>query len=60
MVECVDNERNCRGGGAAGWGVRNLILLTSTNGIYLDRNDPDTLVELVSSRDIAECGPAWN
>ena len=52
-VECVDNDETAEVV-AQLVGARNLILLTSTNGIYLDRNDPDTLVELVSGRDIAE------
>ena len=47
-------QRRNRRGVAQLVGARNLILLTSTNGIYLDRNDPDTLVELVSGRDLAE------
>ena len=53
VVECVDNDETAEVV-AQLVGARNLILLTSTNGIYLDRNDPDTLVELVSGRDIAE------
>ena len=53
VVECVDNDETAEVV-AQLVGARNLILLTSTNGIYLDRNDPDTLVELVSGRDLAE------
>ena len=53
VVECVDNDETAEVV-AQLVGARTLILLTSTNGIYLDRNDPDTLVELVSGRDLAE------
>ena len=53
VVECVDNDETAAVV-ARLMGAKNLILLTSTDGIYLDKNDPSTLVRLVSGRDIEE------
>ena len=47
VVECVDNDETA-GVIAQLVGARNLILLTSTDGIYLDKDDPSTLVRLVT------------
>ena len=47
VVECVDNDETAEVV-AKLVGAKNLILLTSTEGIYLDRSDPDTLVRLVT------------
>ena len=47
VVECVDNDETaevlCKLVGA-----KTLVLLTSADGIYLDRDDPSTLVRLVT------------
>jgi len=43
VVECVDNDETAAVI-AALVGAKTLLLLTSTEGIYLDRNDPSTLV----------------
>lgn len=53
VVECVDNDETAEVV-AQLVGAKTLILLTSTEGIYLDRDDPGTLVELVSGRNIEE------
>ena len=53
VVECVDNDETAEVV-AQLVGAKTLILLTSTEGIYLDRDDPDTLVRLVSGRDLME------
>jgi len=53
VVECVDNDETAEVV-ASLMGARNLILLTSTEGIYLDRNDPSTLVRLVNGATIEE------
>ena len=47
VVECVDNDETAEVV-AKLVGAKNLILLTSTEGIYLDRSDPTTLVRLVT------------
>ena len=52
VVECVDNDETA-GVVAQLVGAQNLVLLTSTDGIYLDRNDPSTLVRTVTGPDIA-------
>ncbi len=51
VVECVDNDETAEVA-ASLVGAKNLILLTSTDGIYLDRDDPSTLVRLVTGEDI--------
>ena len=53
VVECVDNDETAEVV-ASLVGAKNLILLTSTEGIYLDRDDPSTLVKLVSGSTLAE------
>lgn len=53
VVECVDNDETAEVV-AKLVGAKNLVLLTSTNGIYLDRHDPDTLVRLVTGGTVAE------
>ena len=53
VVECVDNDETAEVV-AKLVGAKHLILLTSTDGIYLDRHDPSTLVRLVSGKDIEE------
>lgn len=53
VVECVDNDETAEVV-AKLVGAKNLILLTSTDGIYLDRNDPSTLVRLVTGSTIEE------
>ena len=51
VVECVDNDETAAVI-ASLVGAKTLILLTSTEGIYLDRNDPSTLVRSVICPDI--------
>ena len=51
VVECVDNDETAAVV-ASLVGAKTLILLTSTEGIYLDRSDPDTLVREVLAPDI--------
>lgn len=53
VVECVDNDETAAVT-ARLVGAKNLILLTSTEGIYLDRNDPSTLVRLVTAPTLEE------
>ena len=53
VVECVDNDETAEVT-AKLVGAKNLILLTSTEGIYLDRHNPDTLVKLVTGDTIAD------
>ena len=53
VVECVDNDETAEVV-ARLVGAKNLILLTSTDGIYLDRDDPSTLVKLVTGGDVDE------
>lgn len=53
VVECVDNDETAEVV-AKLVGARNLILLTSTDGIYLDKNDPSTLVKLVTGDTVDE------
>lgn len=52
VVECVDNDETAAVV-AQLVGARTLILLTSTDGIYLNRDDPATLVRLVSGDTVA-------
>lgn len=51
VVECVDNDETAEVV-AQLVGAKNLILLTSTEGIYLNRDDPSTLVRLVTGGSI--------
>ena len=53
VVECVDNDEPAEVV-AQLVGAKTLILLTSTEGIYLNRDDPSTLVKLVSGETIEE------
>lgn len=53
VVECVDNDETAEVV-AQLVGAKTLILLTSTEGIYLDRNDPSTLVTLVTGDTIEQ------
>lgn len=53
VVECVDNDETAEVV-AKLVGAKNLILLTSTEGIYLDRHDPSTLVKLVTGDTLEE------
>lgn len=53
VVECVDNDETAEVT-AKLVGAKNLILLTSTEGIYLDRQNPDTLVRLVTGATLAD------
>ena len=53
VVECVDNDDTAEVV-AQLVGAHTLRLLASTEGIYLDRDEPDTLVRLVSGRDLME------
>ena len=48
VVECVDNDETAEVV-AQLVNARNLLLLTSTEGIYLDKNDPSTLVTQVTA-----------
>ena len=52
VVECVDNDETAAVI-ASLVRAKTLVLLTSTEGIYLDRNDPSTLVRDVLCPDIA-------
>ena len=53
VVECVDNDETAEVV-AKLVGAKHLILLTSTDGIYLDRHDPSTLVRLVTGSTVDE------
>ncbi|MDD3335842.1 MAG: uridylate kinase [Eubacteriales bacterium] len=53
VVECVDNDETAAVV-AHLISAKNMILLTSTEGIYLDRNNPSTLVKLVTGQTIEE------
>ncbi len=53
VVECVDNDETAEVV-AQLVGAKHLVLLTSTDGIYLDRDDPSTLVELVTGDTLAQ------
>lgn len=53
VVECVDNDETAEVV-AQLVGAKTMILLTSTEGIYLDKNDPSTLVRLVSGDTLAQ------
>ena len=48
VVECVDNDETAEVV-AQLVNARNLLLLTSTEGIYLNKNDPSTLVTQVTA-----------
>ena len=50
VVECVDNDETAAVGAGLGQ-TKKLILLTSTDGIYADPNDPDTLVSEITAPD---------
>ena len=52
VVECVDNDETAAVI-AALLKAKTLVLLTATEGIYLDVNDPSTLVQAVFAPDIA-------
>jgi len=51
VVECVDNDETAAVITAL-VGAQTLLLLTSTEGIYLDWNDPSTLVTCVGGSDL--------
>lgn len=53
VVECVDNDETAAVI-AALLKAKTLILLTATEGIYLDVGDPSTLVKEVFAKDIGE------
>ncbi|MCI5957772.1 MAG: uridylate kinase [Clostridiales bacterium] len=53
VVECVDNDETAEVV-AQLVGAQNLILLTSTDGIYLDRDDPSTLVKQIDGATLDE------
>ena len=53
VVECVDNDETAEVI-AELVGAKTLVLLTSTEGIYLNRNDPATLVTLVTGATLDE------
>lgn len=53
VVECVDNDETAEVI-AELVGAKTLILLTSTEGIYLNRDDPSTLVTLVTGSELGE------
>lgn len=53
VVECVDNDETAEVV-AQLVGAKNLILLTSTDGIYLDRDDPSTLVRQIDGATLDE------
>lgn len=53
VVECVDNDETAEVV-AQLVGAKTLILLTSTDGIYLDRDDPATLVRQVSGATVED------
>ena len=50
VVECIDNDETAAVV-ADLLGARTLVILTSTEGIYRDPNNPSTLVETVSGKD---------
>ncbi len=53
VVECVDNDETAEVI-AKLVGAKTLLLLTSTQGIYLDKNDPSTLVKEVTAPTVDE------
>ena len=53
VVECVDNDETAEVI-AELVGAKTLVLLTGTEGIYLDKHDPSTLVTLVSGDTLEE------
>lgn len=53
VVECVDNDETAAVV-AELVGAKTLILLTSTEGIYLNKDDPSTLVRLVTGDTLAD------
>lgn len=53
VVECIDNDETAEVV-AKLMGAKTLLLLTNTQGIYLDKNNPDTLVTNISGKNIKE------
>ena len=53
VVECVDNDETASQI-ACLVKAKNLLILTSADGIYKDSNNPDTLIEEISGKDIHE------
>ncbi len=53
VVECVDNDETASQI-ACLVKAENLIILTSADGIYKDSNDPNTLIEEISGKDVYE------
>ncbi len=53
VVECVDNDETAEVI-AQLVGAKSMILFTGTDGIYLDRDDPSTLVRLVTGNTLEE------
>ena len=53
VVECVDNDETAAQI-ACLVKAKNLLILTSTDGIYKDSKNPDTLIEEISGKDVYE------
>ena len=53
VVECVDNDETAEVISQL-VNAKTLVLLTSTEGIYLDRDDPSTLVTLITGNTLAD------
>ena len=53
VVECVDNDETASQI-ACLTNAKTLLILTSALGIYKDSNDPDTLIERISGKDVYE------
>ena len=53
VVECVDNDETAAQI-ACLLKAENLVILTSTEGIYKDSSDPQTLIEEISGKDVYE------
>ena len=53
VVECVDNDETAAQI-ACLVKAKNLLILTSANGIYRDSDNPDTLIEEISGKDVYE------
>ncbi len=53
VVECVDNDETASQI-ACLVKAKNLLILTSANGIYKDSNNPDTLISEISGKDVYE------
>jgi glutamate 5-kinase len=53
VVECVDNDETATQI-ACLVKAKNLIILTSADGIYRDSKNPDTLIEEISGKDVYE------